>query len=116
MKKIQLLISDTALVYRDMIPNKYVTLSHTIYESSEGIFGDFKDPLKYDFYGLDQVIDNKEARNENNRVLMEYKFFLSPKYVKVKRKLYDVLKMMSEIGGFLKLVNLIFSHLASPIG
>lgn len=117
MKKIQMLISDTALFLRDLIPNKYVTLSNTVFESNEGMIGAFQSSKNYQhaYYTLDRVINNPEARYGDNDVLTKTKFYLSPKQTKIKRTLYDVLKLMSEIGGFLKLVNIMLYTAVHPI-
>ena len=51
------------------------------------------------------MINNLEVRGDNESLLLKMKLYLSPKQTNIKRELYNVLMLMSEFGGFIKLVN-----------
>ena len=95
-----------------------MTLSQNIITSYEGPLGAiaFQDYHNFTCYRLDRVISAHEARvpsNKNN--LLKTKFYLSNQRTVVIRKLFDLLMLMSEFGGFVKLVVIFGYLLANPI-
>ena len=70
----------------------------------------------FTFFQLDRVINAPEARNPIQKdKLFETKIYLSKQRTKVIRKLTDLLMLMSEFGGFVKLVAIMVYFFANPI-
>lgn len=118
LKKTQTLVSDTALYLRQEIPHQYVTLSQTLFHSSEGLFGEFQPTHihDYNYYTLDRVISSPQARMRyKNQILMKTKVYLSKKRTQIYRSLYDLLMLMSQFGGFIKIANVMTFSAVVPI-
>ena len=75
LKKIQLLISDNALFFRNEIPKQYISISKTNFKSFESVTIDALENKSYEhyFYGLDRIINNIESR-VGDTLLLDLKF------------------------------------------
>lgn len=107
----------------NVIPGYTATLNKLIYNSYEGAI--WRDQLvKTDellnLYSVKdmQVVRYKETGfltfESNEDLLMEARIFLAPIEKSIIRQTYNVFNLMSELGGFIKLIHIIFGQMILP--
>lgn len=99
-----------------VIPLDYLMLKMVEYHTSDGYFGE-EAHIHYDqFINVHNIMNGPLVRDESNKnILMENRLSLAPVKQEIHRKTYNVFNLMSEMGGFLKVIQFMLMVAILPV-
>ena len=112
----QRLLGENKIRVKDEIPNQILFIGQKTYHSYERLLGEKEDSLKYDYYEVDSILKTPIIRNsKNTQLLLREQFYLSPKKVEVRRVLYGLFNVVTEMGCLIKFAQVVCRVMVVPI-
>ena len=101
---------------KEEIPNEILFIGQKNYRSYERLFGEKDESFDYDYLEVNDILKAPIVRNdENDNLLLNAQFYLSPKKIEVRRVLYGLFNVVTEMGGLLKFAQTFFHLFTKPI-